>query len=235
MKLNILLCDTFPGLLPSYIESYASMFFNLFGSVRPDMEYKIYNIQEGEIPEEIHTDELYLIPGSRAGAYEEIEWVKNLLNFIRKAHASQAKMIGICFGHQAIAQALGGQVEKSDKGWGTGIRSSKIILPEALNYFPDEIMSMHYNHHDQVVTLPKEATLFASSEFCPNDGFVVGKHILTFQGHPEYTPEYNRYVILSRGQNEPQEIKDKAMQSIESLTAMGQEAARWMTDLISQQ
>jgi len=86
-----------------------------------------------------------------------------------------------------------------------------------------------------LLLFPKRQLFFASSEFCPNDGFVVGKHILTFQGHPEYTPEYNRYVILSRGQDEPQEVKDKAMQSIESLTAMGQEAARWMTDLISQQ
>jgi len=233
MKLNILLCDSFTGLLPSYIESYESMFYCLLDSVSSDMEYRVYDIQKGEFPEEIHTDELYLIPGSRAGAYEETQWVKELLSFIRRAHAAQVNLIGVCFGHQAIAQALGGKVEKSDKGWGTGIRSSKIILPEALNYFPDGIMNLHYNHHDQVIELPKEATLFASSDFCPNEGFVVGNHILAFQGHPEYTADYNRYVILNRAQDEPQMVKEEALRSLDSLSAMGQNAAKWMIDLVS--
>jgi len=232
MKLNILLCDTFPGLLPSYIESYPSMFYQLFNSIRKDMEYQVYNVQEGYLPENISKDELYLITGSQAGAYEDIKWVKDLLGFIRKAHQQEARLTGICFGHQAIAQALGGKVEKSDKGWGTGIRSSKIVLSEAFRYFPDGIMNLHYDHHDQVTTLPSEARLFASSEFCPNDGFVIGKHIVTYQGHPEFTPQYNRYLILNHAENEPQEIKDVALMSIDNLPTMEKEAARWITELL---
>ena len=95
--------------------SYPSMFYTLFDSVSTNMEYKVYDIQKGEIPNEIRTDELYLIPGSRAGAYEDSAWIKELINFIRKAHAVRAKLVGVCFGHQVIAQALGGVVEKSDK------------------------------------------------------------------------------------------------------------------------
>ncbi len=232
MKLNILLCDTFPGLLPEYIESYSSLFCNLFDSIRPDMEYMIHTVQNGEIPEIIRTDELYLITGSRAGAYDDTPWVKNLLSFICKAHKKQAKLIGICFGHQAIAQALGGKVEKSDKGWGTGIRSSKIVMPKALTYFTKGEMSLHYNHHDQVITLPKEATLFATSSFCPIEGFVVGEHILTFQGHPEYTSEYNRYTIQNNAKDEPDDIKEKALKSIDTLKTTEKEVAHWIIDLI---
>lgn len=232
MKLNILLCDAFTGVLPSFIESYQSMFYTLFDSVSKDMEYQVYDVQKGEIPKEIRTDELYLIPGSRAGAYEDTLWIMELINFIRKAHEVRAKLIGVCFGHQVIAQALGGVVEKSDKGWGTGIRTSQIVLPEAKKFFPDGFMNMHYNHHDQVMELPKEATLFASSDFCLNEGFIVGNHILTFQGHPEYTKDYGRHVIQYRAEDEPQAVKEKALKSIETLSAMGENAARWMISLI---
>lgn len=232
MKINILLCDTFPGLLPSYIESYESMFFQLFDSIRADITYQVYNVKKSNFPAEISRDELYLITGSNSGVYEDADWIKELICFVQKLHTNEAKLTGICFGHQLIAKALGGKVTKSEKGWGTGIRTSRIISSKALSYFPTGEMSIHYNHHDQVVKLPGEAELFATSEFCPHEGFMVGDHIITFQGHPEYTSDYNRHLILNHAQDEPENVKATALESINSKVAQGDLAAKWMLDLV---
>ena len=235
MNINILLCDTFPGLLPANIPSHASMFFNMFDSINTNINYKIFNVFDGQLPNKVANNELYIITGSRAGAYEDIPWVKELLSFIRQVHKKQTPLIGICFGHQAIAQALGGLVRKSEKGWGTGARQSEIVHPDALKHFPSGSMCLFYNHHDQVVQLPPEAELYATSSFCVNDGFVVGKHILTFQGHPEYTADYNKYVIQNHAQDESEAVKFNALKSIDNMQAINnKEVAEWILDIISE-
>lgn len=231
MMINILLCDKFEGRLPGFLNTYQETFFHMFDSVRPGLEYKVFSVQDGELPLSLSSDDLYLISGSRAGAYEDLTWIKELILFIQKAHKAKRKMIGVCFGHQVIAQALGGKVVNPQKGWRTGIHTSRIILPEALEYFPDGTMNLHYNHNDQVTELPKEADAFATSDFCPYEGFIIGKHILTFQGHPEYTPEYNRHCILHNNPNEPEDIKIAALHSLDTMKAQGKKAARWMLDL----
>lgn len=232
IKINILLCDTFPGLLPDTIPSYTSMFIDLFNSVSTNINYCVFNTYANELPATINKNEIYLITGSNSGAYESKEWIKSLLSFIRRADSEKALLAGICFGHQAIAQALGGKVEPSEKGWGTGIRKSYIVSNAAKTYFSSENLFLHYNHHDQVINLPPGAIRFATSDFCPNEGFTIGNHILTFQGHPEYTDAYNCHLIENHSDNESEKVKKAALESIALYHAMGREAATWITDLI---
>jgi len=206
------------------------MFQNLFTKVSKHIEYTIYNTFENYLPDTLSSNELYLITGSNASVYENREWIISLLNFIRTAHSQKVPLVGICFGHQAIAQALGGQVIRSPKGWGTGIRESLVNTQTALRYFPESKMLLHYNHHDQVVRLPAQAVNFATSDFCEFEGFTIDNYILTFQGHPEYTDFYNRHLLTHHSAEEPEEIKRKGLESIENNEAMGMKVAQWILD-----
>lgn len=231
MRINILLCDTFPGLLPDYIPSYIYMFTNLFDSVERGIEYNIYRAMDGELPYPDPNGGLYLITGCDQSAYDDTPWIKALLQWIVKAYEAKAKLVGICFGHQCIAQAMGGRVERAPQGWGFGIRESHVIDGEAQRYFTDGRMRLMYNHHDQVTVLPPTATLVATSDFCPVESFRIGNNILTFQGHPEYIVDYERHLLANFADNEPEQVKVKALESLNTMDHQGTIAARWILDI----
>lgn len=230
MIVNILLCDTFSGIMPLSIPSYVSMFMRLFDSVQSGVEYRVFRAMDGELPDINTVSGLCLIGGCGKAAYDGDEWIKHLLDWIVKADRARVKLIGICFGHQAIAQALGGRVERSPKGWGTGIRESRVVDESALKYFPERRMRLFYNHHDQVVELPDRAVLVATSSFCPIESFRIDSHILTFQGHPEYVPEYALNLIDNFADDEPVAVKQNALRSISTMKDDGRTVARWLLD-----
>lgn len=233
MKINILLCDRFPGLLPEYIPSYASMFTRLFSNNCRGVEFTVFNALEGELPDVAEDGSVYLITGCNLSAYDDVGWIKELINWVKAADEKRLKLVGICFGHQLIAQALGGSVRRSEKGWGTGVRESTIIGEEPLRHFPKGRMRLMYNHHDQVMALPPRASLFATCDFCPVDGFTIGNHIITFQGHPEYVPQYAVHLIMDFADNEPLETRIAALKSIGSYEHDGDAVARWIVERFS--
>lgn len=226
MNINILLCDTFPGLLPAYIPSYVSMFTRLFDRAAPRTAYRVFRTMDGELPADISPEELYLITGCNQSAYDETSWIKDLLRWIADAAKRDVKLVGICFGHQAIAQALGGRVEKAAAGWGVGVRESTVIDPYARRFLPGDTLRLLYNHHDQVVALPPGATLVATSAFCPVESFRVGKRVLAFQGHPEYVPEYELHLLVHFADGEPGKVKARARASLASMQHDGEAVAR---------
>lgn len=234
MKLNILLCDEFPGYLPEYIPSYVSMFTKLFDSLGKPMEYKVFRTLEGELPDidKLDNDAVYLIPGCNLGAYDDIDWIKALLDWTRKAFDKGAKLMGVCFGHQLIAQALGGKVERSPKGWGIGLRESNIVDDEALKYFPEGKLRLLYNHHDQVVKLPEGATLISTSDFCPIESYRIGSQVMCFQGHPEYVAAYERHLLTDFADDEPLDTCKQAMNSLDGEPHQGRIVAKWVSEFI---
>ena len=230
--INILLCDTFPGRLPDFIPNYESLFMDLFAAVGEEPEYRIYQTWQGELPSVINTDELYVVPGSLDSAYDDKPWIVALLQWIEKAYCRGAKMMGVCFGHQAIARALGGEVRKYEGGFGAGVRASDVIDEQMKPYFPDSKMHLLYSHNDQVMTLPADAVRCATSDFCKNESFRIGHQVVTFQGHPEFTVAYSRHLLLNCCDDVDEAVRRAALQSLDQLTPQGPEAARYALDLL---
>ena len=187
--LNAYHFDTTPG---SYQEQYMPMMLNYLKGIMPDQEFKHYRVATNIFPKDIEECEGYIITGSPASCYEDLGWIKNLIEFIKKLHAQKKKMLGICFGHQIIAHALGGEVKKSEKGWGLGIRefdivkNSKWMTPE----LESDKCSLIFFHQDQVITLPPNGTQIGTDSFCENQIYSIEEHIFCIQGHPEFTAEY---------------------------------------------
>lgn len=231
-RISILLCDTFPGRLPDFIPNYESLFMDLFAAIGEQVTYRIYQTWQGELPQDINTDEIYLVPGSLDSAYSDKPWIVELLKWIERAYALGARLMGVCFGHQAIARALGGTVEPYEGGFGAGIRASQVLDDRMKSYFPNGLMHLLYSHHDQVMTLPPEAVRCATSDFCRNESFRIGHQVVTFQGHPEFTVAYSRHLLLNCCDDVEQSVRENALKSLELLEPQGPNAARFALDLL---
>lgn len=192
MTLAILEAGAPPPALEERFGRYPAMFEALLG-----LKARSYDVQAGALPADVTRHDAYLITGSSAGVYEDLPWIPKLLTFLRAARG-KAKLVGICFGHQAMAEAFGGRVEKSAKGWGVGLHSYPIVRHEAwMDSAP--LVAASASHQDQVVTPPPDAELIASSLFTPYAGFAWRDGTaISFQFHPEMSAEFAKALYESR-------------------------------------
>jgi GMP synthase-like glutamine amidotransferase len=215
MKIGILETGLLNEKFVGHYDPYPLMFARLLDRADQGLEYRTYSVIRGEIPGSTHECDGWLITGSRFGAYEKLDWMELLEDFIRELYRDSVPLVGICFGHQMIAQALGGEVVKSDRGWGIGLHSYQI--DEARDWMGDAPaqVDIYAFHQDQVVSLPPQASVFSSSEFCPYAGLSYGESIITIQAHPEFEEDYELALIDTFGGDRvPQAVADEAREKI---------------------
>ena len=150
-----------------------------------------WSVVDGEFPNSVEDADGWLITGSKHGAYEAHSWITPLEDFIRAAYAAKCPMIGVCFGHQVIAQAMGGKVEKYAAGWSVGRTEYDMN---------GKTVALNAWHQDQVVTRPETADVFASSPFCANAGLLYDDWIWSIQPHPEFGADFIDGLIQTRGE-----------------------------------
>ena len=198
---------------------YPAMFEALLAPHLEGWEYKSLHLSQGEALPDPSTLDAILITGSPAGVYEDTPWMTPLMDFIRWTAAATIPQIGICFGHQAIAHALGAQVGKSDKGWGIGRHVYDIIAPQ--KWMGDDApatFSLGVSHQDQVQSLPPGAELVARSDFCTHAALAYPAiNAISFQGHPEFSPAFNCALYgIRKGTALPVEMVETAEESFKT-------------------
>ena len=191
MKVAVLETGVPPAPLEREFGSYPAMFADLLG---PDFEIVTFDVQAGHLPE-LNSHEAVLITGSPAGVYEPLPWIAPLFQFIR---ADKSKMVGVCFGHQAMAQALGGEVIKSPKGWAAGLQRYDVVRQQPWTNGEVKI-AIPASHQDQVVAQPPNTDIVAASDFTPFAALTwTDRPAISFQFHPEFSVGYAKALIEKR-------------------------------------
>ncbi len=213
MKVGILKTGRPPRPAIEQFGDYPAMFRRLLGEDAYD--YMTFAADEGDLPARPEACDAYLITGSACGVYDPDPWIGELMEFLRAAKG-RAKLVGICFGHQAMAQAFGGQVIKSPKGWGLGEHDYKIISREPWMDEADAIR-LPASHHDQVIALSPGAEVMAASDFTPMGALAWrDQPAISMQLHPEFEPAYALALIEAwRGKVYEEEEAARAIASYE--------------------
>jgi GMP synthase-like glutamine amidotransferase len=188
MKIGILQTGHSPDDFRKELGDYGEMFTKLLDG--HGFDFEIFSVVDGILPEAVTQADGWLITGSKHGAYEDHDWIPPLEDFIRDTYADGRPMVGICFGHQIIAQALGGRVEKFANGWSIG-RTEYDMEGEKL--------ALNAWHQDQIVELPEGAEVVASSDFCAYAALAYDNRIWTVQPHPEFGHDFIDGLIRTRG------------------------------------
>lgn len=194
MKIGILAAGDTPRSLAETYGHYTEMFEGLLAG--RGYVWQGFDVPNGDYPARPEDCDAYLVTGAAAGVYDPDPWIAELLQFLRAARG-RSKLVGVCFGHQAMAQAFGGEVIKSPKGWGIGLHTYGVRAQRDWMNVPPAF-SLSASHQDQVMVVPQDAVVLAGSDFCPNGMLAYGDDAISLQLHPEFAPDYSKALIEAR-------------------------------------
>ena len=218
MKIGILQCDEMREIfLEQGFADYPDMIEAGFQDINAPFEFRVYRCLDGEIPGSTAECDGFITTGSRFSVLDEEPWMLELEAFLRKLVAEKVPFVGICFGHQMLAKALGGQVENADAGWGIGVSFNRLDLrhPDLPEQAGTEL-NLIVSHQDQVTRLPEQMKLLGGSDFCPNYFCAIGDHALTIQGHPEFSRDFSDALMEFRRNIIDEAIIDAGKRSLEA-------------------
>ena len=219
MKIGILITGHPPENLIEEFGNYGDMFAQLLED--KNFTFSTYTVLENTFPK-LNDCDGYIITGSKFGVYDDLTWIPRLEEFIRNCFNTAIPIAGFCFGHQIIAQAMGGVVEKFSNGWDVGHKT--YALEGSLK---SEKISVMAWHQDQVIEKPKDSEIIASSDFCKIAGLAYGKTGLSLQSHPEYNSAFLKGLMRERGRVLPKKAKEGFYENIDLPLSTGR-----VTDMV---
>jgi len=208
MKTALLVCD---HVLPQFHKEHGG-YPEMFGNLFPNLDLVSCFVCDGDFPN-IEEFNAYVISGSKYSVYDNIEWIQELKVFTRSAYDIGKTVLGVCFGHQMIAEALGGKVEKGSNGFMIGVHEFELLENEPWMGPYKSPYNMLMLCQDQITKLPPNSKVLSKSRDCPVAMFTLGDHFLGIQGHPEFTKEYNKAVFESRSEEIGMHKIEKAIHS----------------------
>jgi GMP synthase-like glutamine amidotransferase len=202
-------------------------FTMLMKAVRPNWNYKAYDCTQGVFPTWPDECDGYIIGGSPSSVNDSDPWIAMLFDFIRKLNAAKIPTVGCCFGHQAIAKALGGTVGKNPGGWGFGVSPTHFTQQFEWMQPQAQVLHLYAAHGEQVLHVPAKARVIGGDDFCPTASLLVGDHFLTTEYHPEMTKDF--FVGLTHAFEKyiGRDVAERARLAAER-PAEGQHFAEWM-------
>lgn len=240
MKLGILICDQVrESLLPEHGD-YPEMFVGLFERLAGDVElgrglqitYEFYHVMKGELPTAADDCDAYLATGSKYSVNDDSAWIHQLVRFIQQLYDNNTTFVGICFGHQLIARALGGNVINASQGWGVGLSQCEVLRQQPWMLPYQSHVDIVVSHQDQIAEPPPAGQVLMGTGFCPVSVIQVGNHFLGIQGHPEFSRAYAKDLMLCRQDTIPSRQLASAIDSL-SRPVDDLLMARWIMNFLN--
>lgn len=231
MKVGLLQCDDLAAEEVETYGNYPALYSRLLHSADDTIEVETWRVHEGELPDDTLAVDAWLISGSKASAYDGADWIESLKSFVRLLWDERRPLVGICFGHQIMAAALGGRVEKCARGWGLGTAVNRVGKVAPWMDPERETFRLVVVHQDQVTSLPATGSVLAGSEFCPNFMVQYDECFLGIQGHPEFPIGLARLLHAERESLLAEAARSSQRASLEE-TPDDRLVAVWMVDFM---
>lgn len=215
MLIGILQCGHFPEELQGETGDYGEIYTNFLDGY--GFDFQVFPVCDGVFPDAATDCDGWLISGSKHGAYEDHDWIARLESLIREIRDAGRPLVGVCFGHQIIAQALGGTVEKFAGGWSVGHTTYQ---------FDDGEQALNAWHQDQISQLPPGAQVLASSDRCAYAALAYGERIYSIQPHPEFNRREVAGLLRVRGDTLDAAIRTQAEAGLDKPDANKTQADR---------